>query len=394
MTGSPGAVRAAPRTTAARWPSSWRSCSAGGVLLGFLALVIDVGELYLERQQLQSGADSAALAIANACAKSQSSCTNAGTIAALAQGYANQNSADGVSRVAEICGNVPGNKLPDCGTPNNNQTDCLGAAPADPAPYVQVRLSTQLPDGRFILPPEFAQAMAGNQGYQGTSVGACARAGWQSSVNILSMTISQCEWDADTNTGHDFGDPHNPSRFDESLIMVWDQNFDCPGTHPEYDPPPPAGDDPRGYGEGQVGFVNTSTSCTATVPDDGNLGGLFWEHKDFTVLPQPCENAVRQLRTSQATVYLPVYDKQTRPGGDVVFHIKALAPFVVTGYQFGPPVLGPPPADVFHYATSTVTNLAPCFELHQRCLSGFFTGALVQLTDVIPSTNTIVKLIG
>src|ERR1043165_3858879 len=40
----------------------------GGVLLGFAALVVDVGQLYAEREELQSGADAAALAVAKACA--------------------------------------------------------------------------------------------------------------------------------------------------------------------------------------------------------------------------------------------------------------------------------------------------------------------------------------
>ena len=37
---------------------------AGGVLLGLGAMVIDVGQLYQERAQLQNGADAAAVAVA------------------------------------------------------------------------------------------------------------------------------------------------------------------------------------------------------------------------------------------------------------------------------------------------------------------------------------------
>ncbi len=39
------------------------------VLLGFAALAVDIGVLYAERTQLRNGADAAAIAIAQKCAK-------------------------------------------------------------------------------------------------------------------------------------------------------------------------------------------------------------------------------------------------------------------------------------------------------------------------------------
>ena len=46
---------------------------AGGVLFGMGALVIDVGQLYQNRAELQNGADAGALAVAKSCA--QGTCT-------------------------------------------------------------------------------------------------------------------------------------------------------------------------------------------------------------------------------------------------------------------------------------------------------------------------------
>ncbi len=40
----------------------------GGVLTGMGALVVDVGQLYQERAELQNGADAAALGVAKSCA--------------------------------------------------------------------------------------------------------------------------------------------------------------------------------------------------------------------------------------------------------------------------------------------------------------------------------------
>lgn len=62
------------------------------MLLGFTALVIDVGAIYFERTQLQSGADAAALAIAQDCAKG-----NCGDIGATAVLLAGKNAHDNLS---------------------------------------------------------------------------------------------------------------------------------------------------------------------------------------------------------------------------------------------------------------------------------------------------------
>src|SRR5262245_15679701 len=72
---------------------------AGGVLLGFLALVVDVGRIYVEREELRSGADAAALAIAKACATGE--CAD---LTSLAQRYADGNASDELARVEAVCG--------------------------------------------------------------------------------------------------------------------------------------------------------------------------------------------------------------------------------------------------------------------------------------------------
>jgi Flp pilus assembly protein TadG len=67
------------------------------VLLGMAGLAVDLGALYSERRQLRNGADAAALAIAEDCARHPGSCTTAAE--ATAQWYANANSDDGASQV-------------------------------------------------------------------------------------------------------------------------------------------------------------------------------------------------------------------------------------------------------------------------------------------------------
>ena len=71
------------------------------VLLGFAAIAVDVGMLYSERAQLQNGSDSAALMVAQKCAKNAAD-ENCSTSAPLAAGLANGNALDGKSAVKYI----------------------------------------------------------------------------------------------------------------------------------------------------------------------------------------------------------------------------------------------------------------------------------------------------
>ncbi len=361
---------------------------AGGVLLGFLALVVDVGQIYVEREVLQSGADAAALAAARACATDAAGCASTTAIETLAGRYADLNADDGLSHVAQVCGFLPG-KLSPCGPVAGNLTDCLGSAPTGTTPYVEVRLTTEVPDGRFALPPVFAQTMSGNEGYAGSDVGACARATWQSgaALSILAMTISICEFNADTADNTLFPpDLTHPREVDERTINYWEGAFDGPCDNPDgpFEAP------------GRAGFLDGGGSqCERSIPTDGDVLGAYVPHIDFTLLPQSCEDRVRQARANQEIVYLPVHDGiEDQPEDKELFHHRWLAPFLVTGFQFGPP-FSPPGEDLSgHDEPSTITAHDPCLDIYERCLSGLFTGPLVELSNVVAGGDAIVKLIG
>ena len=68
------------------------------VLLGFGAIAVDVSMLYAERTQLRNGADAAALAIAQKCAKNAAD-PDCSTSSALARRFANGNANDGLSNI-------------------------------------------------------------------------------------------------------------------------------------------------------------------------------------------------------------------------------------------------------------------------------------------------------
>lgn len=75
-------------------------------LLGFGALAVDVGAMYSEKTQLQNGADSAALAVAQACAKVAASSPCAANQKAQATPFANGNALDGASNVVSATVNA------------------------------------------------------------------------------------------------------------------------------------------------------------------------------------------------------------------------------------------------------------------------------------------------
>lgn len=68
------------------------------VLMGVGAVAVDFGQLAAERAQLQNGADAAALAVANTCAKSPGTC--AAGAGGVATAYGNANANDGAAAIA------------------------------------------------------------------------------------------------------------------------------------------------------------------------------------------------------------------------------------------------------------------------------------------------------
>jgi Flp pilus assembly protein TadG len=153
----------------------------GGVLLGMAAMVIDVGEIYQNRAELQNGADAGALAIARQCALG--TCTS-GTALTTADTFADANASaltQGTAGVSAVCGSDGlGSCSPYIGS---GLTNC----PADPAGgvnFVDVQTETELPSGSTVLPPVFGSTLVGNSTYDGTTVKACAQAEWQPGSDV------------------------------------------------------------------------------------------------------------------------------------------------------------------------------------------------------------------
>jgi Putative Flp pilus-assembly TadE/G-like len=135
-------------------------------LLGFTALAVDVGTMYSEKAQLQNGADSAALAIAQTCAKVALSSPCATDQSAAATPFANGNAVDGTTGV----------KL---ATVNAGVVD----------------VTTETPAGSGG--EHFSLALARVLGNNAVEIQATARAefGGIGSADVVAMTFSICETD-------------------------------------------------------------------------------------------------------------------------------------------------------------------------------------------------------
>jgi hypothetical protein len=257
------------------------------VLLGFAGLVIDVGAMYHERRQLQNGADAAALAIAEACARGEVGCTQ-GTARPMAKDYAEANAEDGYADVADV------------------QIDFS-------ARTVTVRTSTLNSDGTTVLPPMFA----GVVGFDGATISATAVAQWghpSALFNFLPLIISQCEFDnvstipsATMTIYFHSGNNQNPCRAQAGL--------DADGE--EFMP-------------GGFGWLDTPGKVCETY-----LQSATWARLEPGNSPTPGCSPGYVASLTAKPIPLPVYDGIRDQGRTGQFHIHGFAYFQITGYNFG-----------------------------------------------------------
>jgi hypothetical protein len=338
---------------------------AGGVLTGMGALVVDVGLLYAEREQLQSGADAGALAVGAACAQTPDLACDPVAMDTLAEaGYADVNSPDGLAD-AEVCGQGLPLFVTECAPAVGNLTDCLPLPSSVPAgaPYVEVRTTTELAGGATALPPAFAGTITG---YTGASIRACSRVSWgPAGVADVepAMAISRCYWETATSNGTvyqprptstSYGGA-DPSR---EVILHW---------HAPDDPSPDCGGLPDGFGWLQ----SLGGSCERTVEaPDWFLG------RSDAATPSDCDTDLVNAYTDKRPVSVAVIDGANDPGHPNRYRVAGIARFVITGWAHLGAWVGGPLSD----QPSALSGAATCSGSgDQFCVFGYFT------TGVLPT---------
>jgi hypothetical protein len=339
--------------------------------------VVDVGQLYAEREELQSAADAAAVAVAVDCLRGrETDCRNASE----AQHYANLNSRDGVSQVYEVCGSDRLDWLPACAAPTaDNLTACLAGNPENTRGWVRVSTRTERPTSdastRFILPPVFAETLSGTN--RGTTVGACSRVAWGAPDVAFALTVCENLYNDATDDGQDLAPapPASPASSDEQRLRVRsDGSYTgrCSNT------------DSTSYTDGRwplhsdFGWEDRDfgDTCLVDMSQPGDPSRL----PDTTQLlpdappqtPDKCYEGLQDARDSKRPLAILVI-RQILPDW---FEVRGLAAFVVTSYMI-------PEREE---AESTLTG-NPCTLMTDTfCVGGYFVGALIPGEQLKPST--------
>lgn len=257
------------------------------VLLGFAAIAVDVGMLYSERAQLQNGSDSAALMVAQKCAKNDAD-DNCSTAAPLAPGLASGNALDGKSGIKSIALDKTARTV----TVTTGAQEAGGAA--------------------NTVSLFFARAL----GFTSTEVNASSTVRWGSPVEGTTpfpLAFSICQVSGMVGGATQLLQNHSANA-----------NTDCPLG--------PAGKTVEGgfgwivQSTGQCGgFVNLAINQSGS--DTGNDG------------PSNCDAILTkwagELSAGRAiTVLLPVYQAVSGTGSGAAYDLIAFASFSVQGWAF------------------------------------------------------------
>ena len=254
-------------------------------LLGFVAIVVDVGALYSEKAQLQNGADAAALAIAQSCGTSD--CTTAAARTAAQSG------------------------LPALVNANANDGTALLASPVFPtANSVTVTVSAR--DGA-AAPGRLALRFAPVLGIDTAAVSATATVAWGSpsyGPSVLPLTFAPCVFTLHGTDGT------------IQLIRTHgdaDASASCTSTSPSGQALP------GGFGW----LADPTNTCKADVtasllaPMQSDTGNS---------LPANCETVL--MKNAGKTVILPVYSDKSGSGSTGKYIIKGWAAFELLGWRF------------------------------------------------------------
>lgn len=257
-------------------------------LIGLGAVAVDLGQVYAERAQLQNGADSTALAIAQECYKANT-CTNANSASWLtwAQSLANGNANDNATTIKSVVFS---------GTANSTQ----------------VTVTTSTLDGTTgagFLTPMFSKAL----NVSPVTVGAVATAAFSplSQGSAFPLALSNACWDLN---GRSVGD---------IMQMEYKPASTCTG--------------PAGHAiPGGWGWLARSSPCQAVTA----VGQDWVPQQPGNPPPTDCYAVLTQWITtlqSGGAVYgtFPVFDQAQAGGANGVFHIIGYATLRLYGWKFG-----------------------------------------------------------
>ncbi|MGB3829837.1 MAG: pilus assembly protein TadG-related protein, partial [Ornithinimicrobium sp.] len=242
-------------------------------LLALAAIAIDVAAIYADRQQLQTGSDAAALAIAQTCATGPCD-----------QASASQTATSFVQA---------------------NKNDASASATAE--------LTTSQATVRAVTTREhfFAPVL----GVEQTDIGAESTVGWGAptgGTSVLPVAFSLCEWQEQLAAN---GGELSETTL-QTIYFTKSSDTTCTGNSGNLVP-------------GGFGWLTPDAgTCNATT----GAGGILYSDPGESV-PSGCTTA--DFADAQyETVLLPLFDQYDGSGSSAIYRIYGYAAFKVTGYHF------------------------------------------------------------
>jgi Flp pilus assembly protein TadG len=246
------------------------------VLLGFLAIAVDMGALYVERRQLQNGADAAAFAVA--CHRG-----TAAQDAALATSMAGLNANDGKSAATV--------------------TALSGG-------QVQVDTSTLNTDGTTALPLTFAPVLGvSSSTVRASATAACGHP--TGGTAMLPIVFSYCSFAAQTGGGLP------SSTQPRTILFAASDGTSCTGRS--------GNTVPGGFNWTTTDGNGCSTTTAIGTPVYSDPG------KSISKGCDPASVALIQGKT----ILLPLFEQSGGNGANAYYIPSGYAAFTVTGYFFG-----------------------------------------------------------
>lgn len=250
------------------------------VMLGAVALAVDVGAMYAERTELQNGADAAALAVAQKCAVSETHCTT--TAVTVADQYADRNAKDGLSDAQVVKLDTGANEIE------------IRATARDTAA------------GAGSLSLYFARAL----GIKEAKIAANASAGWSkfpaAGTSVLPLALSWCVFEGKLNGA-------------VQLVQVHGQDTsECVSPSPSGQVVP-----------GGFGWLADDGTCSAYVDVENPAQMTSDTGNNVT---NPCKTVL--AKNLNKVVLLPIYEGAFGTGATGTYAIKGWAGFKLMGWNF------------------------------------------------------------
>lgn len=307
-----------------------------GIMAGTFALVVDGGQLFLERRVVQNVADASALYLAQTCALRDCS----SEIDTVIKGYADYNSPDLKSEITKICGT----STPDTATLVTDPLlvgcnegvaaswrDCQ-TAPTGDSNFVRVRSQTRTIAGGSALSPTFARLFGDGNPEDGTwTLRGCSQAIWgaPSSIRVTTpLAISICNFvqPTSTSTGVHSGE-----------VKAWALGS---GTCSKKDL---NGNLIYGTDAGVTTFILTDGLQS---PEKCKIGATIKVGDKIKYATTPnakdacgnMSNLLTLLINTPEPVYIPIFGPTEVSGGDRFLTVISFMRFKLTGYKLRPPL--------------------------------------------------------